>query len=64
MTLKFHTKKKNLLNKLERFLWDDRSPMNFLEGNVSVSIENDGTYFSNGDKVAYTWNVSDDLQEL
>ena len=38
--------------------------MNFLEGNVSVSIENDGTYFSNGDKVAYTWNVSDDLQEL
>ena len=36
--------------------------MNFLEGNVSVSIENDGTYFSNGDKVAYTWNVSDDLQ--
>ena len=59
---KISYKKKNLLNKLERFLWDDRSPMNFLEGNVSVSIENDGTYFSNGDKVAYTWNVSDDLQ--
>ena len=43
---KISYKKKNLLNKLERFLWDDRSPMNFLEGNVSVSIENDGTYFS------------------
>ena len=51
-----------ILNSKGYFLNVGIEPEFYIVDEETLDPIDDGTYFSNGDKVAYTWNVSDDLQ--